>query len=268
MSNRALTDVVIVNHNSGQALKRCLTGLLGEADPAFRVWVVDNASADDSLQGLPISPQLKVIRNADNPGFATACNQGMQAGEAECVVFLNPDCFAKADDLNCLRQSLFNEPKAALMGCRVLNEDGSLQAATRRRLPTFLRMVLHVTRLGRLPGFTGINIHDQGRFPQPIEVEAINGALMMGRRRDLETVDGFDEAFPLHFEDLDLFARLRQQGRSVMYDSAIEVVHLKGISRQDSQRIKNWKRLGLRRYMHKHRPGWESRLVNWLFGAK
>ena len=268
MKSTPVTDVVVVNHNSGQVLRQCLQGLLDEGDRDLNVVLVDNASTDDSLSDLPDSGAMKVIKNQHNKGFARACNQGSEAGRAPWVVFLNPDCFASASDIRRLQSELERHPQAAMIGCRVLNEDGTLQAASRRRLPGFWRMVIHFSGLSRWSWFKGINIPHRQRFDHVIAVEAINGALMVCRRSDLEALRGFDEQYPLHFEDLDLCARIHKQGKTVLYDDRVEVTHLKGHSVQDSERIKQWKRQGLCRYMKKHRPAWEARLVSWLFAAK
>ncbi|MFC3193142.1 glycosyltransferase family 2 protein [Marinicella sediminis] len=268
MSQQPVTDVVIVNHNSGQALQQCLQGLLNAGSPDVQLILVDNASSDDSLDRLPSSANIRLIRNSQNVGFAKACNQGLNSGQADCVVFLNPDCFTSVAQLEQLRQQLWKHPEAVLIGCRVLNEDGSMQAASRRRLPTFWRIVWQLTGCSRFRLFKGINIRDDGRFKQTIEVEAINGALMMGRREKLEQLGGFDEQYPLHFEDLDLFARVAKASKTILYDPSVEVIHLKGHSRQDSGLIKRWKRQGLKRFMQLHRPAWEARLVNWLTGSK
>jgi GT2 family glycosyltransferase len=268
MNPGPVTDVVIVNHNSGSALRRCLQTLWQDAANQFNVVLVDNASTDESLQNLPDSEQIKLILNTENVGFARACNQGLGAGRSQWVVFLNPDCFATSSDITALCNELEQHPQAAMIGCRVLNEDGTLQAASRRRLPGFWRIVMHLSGLSRWPMFTGINIAQKDRLDGVIEVEAINGALMLGRRSELEALGGFDEQYPLHFEDLDLFARILSAGKTVLYDDRVAVTHLKGHSKQDSQRIKLWKRQGLCRYLQKHRPAWEARLVSWMLGVK
>jgi GT2 family glycosyltransferase len=268
MNRQPVTDVVIVNHNSGQALRHCLEQLWQDANGAIRVFLVDNASSDESLSGLPESKHIKLIANSSNRGFAQACNQGLQAGSSQWVLFLNPDCFATAADIRPLLHELAQHPQAAMIGCRVLNEDGTLQAASRRRLPGFWRIVMHLSGLSRWFMFKGINVRQTDRLGDVIEVEAINGALMLGRRCDLEAIGGFDEGYPLHFEDLDLFTRLIGLGKTLLYDDRVTVTHLKGHSRQDSARIKQWKRQGLCRYLQKHRPRWEASLVSWLLGVK
>ena len=83
---------IIVNYNAGTLLRGCVDSLLA-CPLAVEVIVVDNASHDESFDGLPDSPHIRVIRNSTNVGFAAACNIGIGASSAPFLLFLNPDCF-------------------------------------------------------------------------------------------------------------------------------------------------------------------------------
>ena len=264
MNPETAIDVILVNHNSGEALDHCLKTLGSGDSEGLKIWVVDNASGDDSATDLQSDMPLSIISNPENLGFAKACNQGAKQGQAEFLAFINPDCFVNVQQLQKLSDGLKNDAEAALIGCRVLNEDGSLQAASRRRLPTFWRVVFHVTGLSRWSWFPGINIHDIGQFASVKKVSAVNGACLLVKRTAFEKIQGFDENYPLHFEDLDLFARLQKGGGRVLYDSTVEVVHLKGHSKQTPKQIKVWKKQGMLRYFNQHRPRWEAALVKFI----
>ena len=260
-------DVVIVNYNSGDALGACIASI--NKSDVINIIVVDNNSSDDSLvSAMHQLESVSLIVNNDNKGFAKACNQGAQQGASTHIAFINPDCFIEANQLLSLSRDLNRYQHASLIGCRVLNQDGSLQAASRRRLPTFWRVIFHLTRLSELPFVKGINIKDDGKFQQLIEVEAVNGACIVLNRADFDSIDGYDEAYPLHFEDLDLFTNFKKMGKKLIYQSNTEVKHLKGNSEQSSKQIKRWKKQGLVRYFQKHRPGWEARLITWMTGLK
>ncbi len=262
-------DVVVVNYNSGDALKTCLTQLLQPPIPALRVWVIDNDSTDRSLAEVEVwKDQFCLIKQSENTGFSRACNLGASQGQAAVVAFVNPDCFVRAEQLQQLANTLMDREKAALIGCRVLNQDGSLQAASRRRLPTFWRVFCHQTGLSRWRWFKGINIKDQGLFSQPQLVTAVNGACMLVKRQVFSALGGFDENYPLHFEDLDLFTRIRKAGHQIVYDSATEVQHLQGHAKQDPAKITSWKRQGLLRYFELHRPAWEQWIMRLILGSK
>lgn len=262
-------DVVVVNYNSGDALQNCLAQLLQPLTAALRVWVIDNDSTDTSLADAEVwKDQFGLIKQNENTGFSRACNLGASQGQAAVVAFVNPDCFVRAEQLQQLANTLMSHEKAALIGCRVLNQDGSLQAASRRRLPTFWRVFCHQTGLSRWPGFKGINIKDQGQFSQPQLVTAVNGACMLVKRQVFTALGGFDENYPLHFEDLDLFTRIGQAGQQVIYEPAVEVEHLHGHSKQVPAQIKKWKKQGLLRYFKLYRPAWEHWVLRLILGSK
>lgn len=264
-------DVVIINYNSGDLLIKCIDRLNDSDNIKINIYIIDNDSSDQSIQNLEQSQpsaNFKIIKNTSNLGYAKACNQGSFNGSAKYIAFLNTDCFIYADQLSQLISGLSEVHNASLIGCRVMNEDGSLQAATRRRLPTFWRIVNHMTGLSKLPFFRGININDNGLFNDMQKVEAVNGACWVIKRAEFELVGGFDEEFPLHFEDLDLFNRLQSKGFDIIYDSKVSVIHLKGSSSKDIERINNWKRQGLLRYLSKHRPKWEYKVAQFILGLK
>lgn len=271
MSSIHNIDVVVVNYNAGDVLQQCLSTLLNGADSVVNAVVVDNHSTDDSLAPLrsqPFVQQIKLIENSYNAGFAQGCNQGAAMGDATFLAFINPDCFISQAQIQSLVELLNRNEKGGMIGCRVLNTDGTLQAASRRRLPTFWRILFQLTRLSRLPGIKGVTINDTAAVEGDLSVEAVNGACMVIRRRCFEAINGFDESFPLHFEDLDLFVRLKAAGHDIIYTDSVTVTHLKGHSSKDSEQVSQWKRQGLLRYLKKHRPRWEYRVTKWLLGAK
>ncbi len=255
-------DVVTVTYQNQATLKRFLTPWLSD-DPRFRLWVIDNGSKDGT--GNQLKSQLHARQfqlNTDNRGYAAAANQGAALGNCDYIVFINPDCFVAPDTIEPLVNYLQDNPQTGLVGCRVLNEDGRLQAASCRRLPTFWRVFNHISGLYRL-GLPGIN--------KPIKyaeqagtVEAVNGALFVIRRDLFEQLKGFDEGYPLHFEDLDLMRRSLDTGYQIDYSPEVTAVHLKGHSSGNGDEIKQWKRQGFQRYFKKHRPRWEQWLVNRL----
>ncbi len=262
-------NVVIVNFNSGHALELCIKQLIEAPGIDLDVTVIDNASSDYSCSFIKhLESPIRLIENKSNVGFSVACNQGAKSGKAPQIAFINPDCFINRQQLSQLYSQLAEVESAALIGCRVLNEDGSLQAASRRRLPTFWRIVWHLTGLSQFSLFKGINIKGTGEFDSVQVVEAVNGACVLVKRAAFEQLSGYDEAFPLHFEDLDLFARLKAKNYTLLYDSHVAVRHLKGHSTQDSQKIKAWKRQGLLRYLSKHRPYWEYRVAKFWLGTR
>lgn len=246
-------DVVVVNYNTGTALRRCLAAVGEQGAVVASITVVDNASTDDSLD-LParLLDQVDILRNDRNPGFGTACNQGARRGRAPGLLFLNPDCYAAPGALAYLSDALAGDSALALVGGHILNPSGQVQRASRRLLPTLGRALQ--TALGF--GSRGV---DQSHTPlqQGVQrVEAVSGACMAVRREAFEAIGGFDEAFVLHCEDLDLMRRLTDAGWGIAYQADAEFIHEQGLS---SRRRPLWvhyhKHRGLRRYYLKHLAG-------------
>ncbi len=263
---RGVCTAVVVNHNAGAVLTESVTALL--KTPAIRaVRVIDNASSDASMRQLE-SAHRNALRNrrlvllpqTTNHGFAWACNVAAQGVGTPYLAFVNPDCVVRECTIPCLIGALEKHPEAALAGAWVTNPDGSEQRATRRRLPTPWRVVKTISGLeklavrwpDKLAFLAGVNQNLGSRPEKTVLVEAVSGALMLLRRADFEAVNGFDSAFPLHFEDLDLFARLHKAGRKILLVPEAKCVHHQGVCSRNKRRIKQLKRYGLRLYWHKH----------------
>ncbi len=259
-------NVVSVTYRSQAMINRFMKSL-GVTPKNNFLTVVDNNSDDGTVALLKqYLPAKQLIINAQNVGYATAANQGATNDHKRFITFINPDCFVQTSAIEALCNYLNQHPEAGIVGCRVVNEDLSLQAASCRRLPSFWRIVWHQTGLYRL-GLPGIN-KPLASAQEGGQVEAVNGAFFVMRRRIFDLLNGFDEQFKLHFEDLDLFARCAEVGYQVHYRPEITAIHLKGRSAEDNNRLKNWKRQGLKRYFQKHRPAWEQWLITRLVSSK
>ena len=240
-------DTVIVNYNTGRALSRCIRSVAKQA-VAGRIVVVDNASSDNSAEACAGEGNVIRINNNTNRGFAAAVNQGASGCNAEFLLILNPDCELSAQVLPQMVRALREDPAAALAGPCVLNQDGSVQRGTQRRFPVVasaFKTASGLSRLAkRLPSLRGVDDSDLPLGKEARPVEAVSGACMLVRRDAFEAAGGMDEAFVMHFEDLDLMARLRDAGYHCLLVPTASVTHAGGIS---SRRRPYWV------HFHKHR---------------
>ena len=241
--------IVVVSHDSGDCLRACVATVLAQPE-ATELRVVDNASTDGALDALPRDPRLIVLRNSENRGFAFACNQGAADARSEYLLFLNPDCELPAGALFELLRIVRARPRLGLLGAQLLNEDGTPQAASRRRTPTPARALV-----GLLGGRVAVEL----RAPAPGEaaadcelIDAVSGALMLLPRALFERLGGFDPGYTLHCEDLDLCRRVRQAGLDVAISGQVRVPHRKGTSSRRRPFWVEWqKHRGMRRYFRK-----------------
>ena len=229
-------DVVIVNWNTGPHLRACLRSLsrADRSDPRVaRIIVVDNASNDDSLKGLD-SPgvPLDIVRNADNRGFAAACNQGAARGESEFALFLNPDTEVYPDALRALGRFL-NSPAAegvGICGGCMVDERGR-PAISCSRFPSLRIFLGKMTGLDRLLPTVFPPHHlrpEETAASGP--VDQVIGAFFLLRRSLFRELGGFDERYFLYFEETDLALRARRRGWGSYYVAQARVHHTGGVS--------------------------------------
>jgi len=251
--------VIIVNYNAGRLLAACVKSVLTSTLPV-QVYVIDNASRDDSLQLLrehcEHDSRLQITINSENVGFARAANQVLPQIHSEYLLFLNPDCLIANDTLAEFVAVLTQYPQAGMAGALVRNLDGTEQAGCRRSVPSPWRSIVRVLHLDKLlpkhPKFRSFVLKDMPMPEHPVEIEGISGACMFVRQAALQAVGPMDEHYFLHCEDLDWFMRFRQQGWKIMFVPSIEVTHAKGAcSQAEPLRVLWYKHRGMVRFYRK-----------------
>jgi GT2 family glycosyltransferase len=232
-------SVIIVNYNVKDYLLQCLRSLNASVGSVTtEVIVVDNDSHDGSVDELqPLFPSVRWIALDENIGFGRANNVGLEHASGRYVLYLNPDTIIGADTLSVMCRFLDEHPKTGIAGCKVLNPDGSFQVACRRGLPTPWVSFCKLFGLQRLfPSsklFAGYNL-----TYLPVDatyaVDALIGAFMVGRTELMRSLGGFDPAFFMYGEDIDLCYRVQQAGFDVTYVHTTSIVHYKGESTKRS----------------------------------
>jgi len=261
----AIVEVIVVNYNAGEALQRCLDAAFGQG-PDVCVTVVDNASSDGSAERAEARfggrADFRLLRQADNPGFAAAVNRAVRAGGLpKCdsspgfLLILNPDCDLQPGALPELLAALQQDPAAALAAPRVTDPRGRVLRGTLRRFPDPWKSFVTFSGLWRLgrrwPLFEGVERSAQ----MPAETapaEAVSGACMLLRKDRFFEIGGMDSEYRLHCEDLDLMYRLRRAGYHCLLVPGARAVHAQGTS---SARRPLWvlwqKHRGMQRFFDK-----------------
>jgi GT2 family glycosyltransferase len=231
-------SAVLVNYNAGAELGHALQSIAGEcAGVAWEAIVVDNASQDDSGGIVErFQPAVRLLRNAQNVGFARGVNQGLAATSAAVVLIMNPDCRLQPGALALLRQELERSPSYAIVGPRILNPDGSVQGSARGDPDMFTGLFGRTTILRRLLPSLAVSrrnvVGDRTvrHVGTGVTVDWLAGACMLARRAALQEVGGFDERYFLYWEDADVCRRLRGRGYEIRYVPAASAVHRVGHS--------------------------------------
>lgn len=225
----ALVDVVVVTYNSSEHVRACVEPL-AHADE-LHVIVVDSASADDSvgrIEDLPVTTVALPV----NRGFGYACNVGWRRGHADAVLFLNPDARADAAAVQALAASLTADRKVGAVGPKIVEHDGGLDFSI-REFPTLrstFSQALFLHRLFPRARWTDEVVREPSAYAKPTSAAWLSGACLLVRRELLERLEGFDDAFFLYCEDMDLCRRIRELGFDVRFVPHALVSHEGGAS--------------------------------------
>ncbi len=249
MAKRIDLSIIIVNFNTKDFLKQCFESLkrVSKEIKEQEIIVVDNGSTDGSLEMLKKfkeseNQNLKIIENKNNLGFAKAVNQGIKASLGKFILLLNSDIIVKRGAIKKMVDFLQKHSEVGVVGGRLLNPDGSVQGSC-FNLPTISRVIKEFC-------FKGQPVLNK-YFPQgnqPIEVEAVQGAVFLIPRKVIDKVGyayrqtgPFDERYFMYFEDLDFCRRVRRAGFKVYYLPKAEFIHFQGASgRKISQKTYKW----------------------------
>jgi len=250
-------SVVMVVYHTGPILAESIADVLQDPEVDELVLVDNGSCADETalMEAVTAADQrVTLIRGQGNVGFARGANMGAKAAHGRVLVVLNPDAFLQDGCVRCLKDALAGCPGPTLVGARILNPDGSEQRGARRGEVTPVTSMLSLTHLSRLTRrLHGFEIHHEND-PTPqsgIPVPTISGACFAIRRSDFFAVGGFDSAYFLHVEDVDLCWRIRQAGGQVLFEPNARVVHLGSTSMKSPLKVEFWKGLGLARFFRK-----------------
>lgn len=230
-----LTSVIVVSADSGPLLGECVTRLL-EADDAVELILFDNASVDGEPQRVlrehEGDARLRYVGNPSNIGFGPACNRAVAIARGDVLLFVNPDCLLDAATMRKLTAAL-EAPGAGLVGAWMVDEESRPSRGIRRRDPTLRRALMTMSGLARFEShwamLGGVEMMMSGQSGlEP--VDAVSGACFAIRREVFDRLQGFDEGYFLHCEDLDLCRRVRDAGLQVLLDHDASVRHLQGSS--------------------------------------
>ena len=233
---RFKASIIIPVFNKLELTSQCLTTLAAATTmPEYEVIVVDNASTDGTAEFLAaLGGDVQVIRNQENYGFAIACNQGAKAARGEYLLFLNNDTIPTEGWLNALVDEVERHPDVAVVGSKLLYEDGTIQHAG----VAFSRIWFSPYHIYR--GFPA----DAPVVNRRREFQCVTAACMLVRREVFESVGGFDDGYRNGFEDVDLCLKIGERGWKIVYQPNSVVYHLesqtpgrKAHERENSKRL-------------------------------
>ncbi len=228
-------SLIIVAYNSGEALRLTLQSVRQALSQiTHEVIIVDNNSDPGTLLDLPETfSEMVWIKSEVNLGFGRACNLAAKRAKYPTLFFVNPDTICTEETFLGTYRFLHSKEDSGIVGCRILNSDGTLQLACRRSFPDVWSALYRVVGLSalfpksRLFGKYNLTYLDP---QEEAEVDAVSGSFFALRKEDFLQVQGFDSDFFMYGEDLDLCYRIQSLGKRNYYTPDSSVIHLKGRS--------------------------------------
>jgi len=227
-------SIIIVSWNTRNILRDCLKSIFKQTNKVkLEVIVVDNASVDCSVEMVTEEfPQVTLIRNSGNRGFAAANNQGLAVATGRYVLLLNPDTVVLDGAIAKSISFADSHPEVGVVGCRVLNPDMTLQP-TCSMFPSVLNMVLSSSYLYKLlpkSRFFGRERMTWWDRDTVREVDVVTGCFMLVRREAVEQVGVLDERFFIYGEETDWCYRFKKAGWKILFTPSAEIIHHHGAS--------------------------------------
>ncbi len=230
---KIITTVIIVTWNNEAVIRDCLTSVLKQNCANIEIIVVDNYSSDNTSELIKKEfPQITLIVNKENSGFAKASNQAIRKSQGCYILLLNPDTIMFGGSLEKMISFMHNHQDAGACGCKIIDEAGKLMWSC-FHFPSLITEICEITLLSRIfarDRFFGNYWMSYWDHSTNSQVEWLTGACLMVSREVVNKVGLLDEVFFMYTEDVDWCYRMKQQGYTVNYLANTQVVHKQGNS--------------------------------------
>jgi hypothetical protein len=254
-------SVVIVSWKVKDLLKKNLETLFNsKGDIDFEIFVVDNNSQDGTVEMVNKEfPQVNLIANRDNLGFAKANNLAINQARGRYILLLNPDMQVKENTLVNMVTWMDDNPRAGVAGCKLIDDKGGVVPHV-REFPRFGDQMAITLKIPHIfPGVLNNYIIKDFDYSEEREVDSIRGSFFAIRREVIEEIGGLDERYFIWFEEVDYCRRVKEAGWKVMYTPATTCVDYVGKSFIQVPKGKTQKyfRDSMLKYFYKWHPAWQ-----------
>lgn len=237
MTEKCKLSIVVLSFNTKDLLGDCLESLTKVRNEVnFEVVVVDNGSSDGTIEMVEEKfPSVFLIQNAANVGFAKGNNSARGKVHGEYVLFLNSDTVVPEGTLRETLDYLSQNSQVGALTCKIVLPTGNLDKDVRRSFITPWVGLTHlILRLDRIfPESKFLARYWYGYLPEDLEheVDALQGAFFLTRKKILDEIDWFDEDYFLDGEDIDLCWRIKEKGWKIVYYPKVSIIHHKGATK-------------------------------------
>ncbi|MEL8055485.1 MAG: glycosyltransferase family 2 protein [Pseudomonadota bacterium] len=245
-------SAIVVTYRTGNRLKECLYAL--STDPEIHELVIVNHGNPEPVSDWisDYSAQrdnVALLRGHGNIGFGAGVNLGVSVASGDHLLIINPDAVLKRGSVSAVLSVAKDLSEPWIIGGKIFDIRGREERGPRR---------LELTLWRALTSFLGVNTWTLEHTPapeRPVEMDVISGALFLISKAGFQQLGGFDEGYFLHVEDIDLCARCRDVGGTVMYQPAAGALHYGATSDASSRTIAKHKADGLARYFRRRAKG-------------
>ncbi len=259
-------SVVIVSWNVCDLLEKCLYSLLNtQQNIDFEIIVVDNGSSDGTVWMVKDKyPNIKLIANEDNQGFARGCHQGADKAIGDFLLFLNDDIIVFDNTLSKTVEYFKNTQNVGVLGTKILNSDKTIQESV-RSFPSFYDQFIILSKLHNFwPRLLLKYLRKDFDYTKIQNVDQVMGAYFLTSKNIWNSFGGFDKNFYIWYEEVDFCKRLHDQGLEIVYYSDASIIHHGGASFKQLRALPEQKMLNksLLYYAKKHFSNLEYLLLN------
>ena len=231
-------SVIIVNWNTCDLLRDCLSSVSEQTSAAHEIIVIDNASSDGSVEMTRAEfPDVILVANTANRGFAAANNQGLEISRGDTILLLNPDTIVLDHAIDTMLNWLQAHADVGCVGCQVLEAPNVIQQTCfADPSPLNLAIIeLGLMRLSPYVRFFGRPWYRDWDRRSAREVDVVSGMFLLVPRKVLEAVGPLDEGFFVYAEEADWCRRIRGAGWGCMFVPEARIIHLDGGSKSTAQ---------------------------------
>jgi GT2 family glycosyltransferase len=229
-------SIIILNFNVKELLINCLDSILKNKTTRdnWQIIVVDNASVDGSAEAIIDKiPQVELVVNKNNLGFAAGNNVGVKKAKAPVVLFLNPDTVVQGQAIENTYEYLMGNPDIGAITCRVELPDGKLDYSSHRGFPTPWNSLTYFSGLAKLfprsPFFAGYTATYLD-ISETHEIDCLTGAFLMVRKIAGEQIGWWDKDYFWNGEDIEFCYSLKEKGWKIYFYPDEKIIHYKGSS--------------------------------------
>ena len=251
-------SIIMVSYNVKELICNSIRNIYQNTSGIdFEIICIDNNSTDKTLEMIKHQfPDVHLIINKKNMGFAYANNQGIQINKGRYIAFYNPDTLAVGNVFRELVKLLDKNPDIAAVGPKLLNKDGSNQISARNGyISLWNEFCFHsgASRFFNKYKLFGSYYNGVQDLSAVQEVDQVIAACLLCRNKVIKEIGGFDPKFPLYGEDVDLNYRIKKNGYKIIYYPFAKVYHIKGqSSKKNKEQTYLWILKGHNYFIRKH----------------